>query len=81
MFGCGNDAIAAHAMKGHRASIAARRAKAGKRASDLLPVIRSIQAAGASSLRQVAGVLNERGIRTPRGGEWSAVQVKRVIAL
>src|ERR1700722_4424418 len=44
--GCGNDAIAAHAIKGHRASIAARRSKAAKRAGDLLPVIRSIQAAG-----------------------------------
>jgi DNA invertase Pin-like site-specific DNA recombinase len=77
--GCGNDAIAAHAMTGHRASVAARKAKASKRAGDLVPVIQSIQQTGAGSLRQIAGVLNKRGIRTPRGGEWSAVQVQRML--
>jgi hypothetical protein len=54
--------------------------KAGKRAADLLLVIRSIQAAGALSLRQIAAGLNERNITTPRD-EWSAVQVQRVLAL
>ena len=34
----------------------------------------------ATSLRQIAGVLNERGINTPRaGGQWQAAQVKAVI--
>jgi len=31
------------------------------------------------SLRQLAAGLNERGIPTARGGEWSAVQVQRVM--
>jgi DNA invertase Pin-like site-specific DNA recombinase len=53
--------------------------RADKRASEILPVIQSIQATGATSLRQIAAVLNERNISTPRGGEWSAVQVQRVI--
>jgi DNA invertase Pin-like site-specific DNA recombinase len=57
----------------------ARTAEADKRASDLLPVIRSIQAEGAQSLRQIAARLNERNITTPRGGEWSAVQVQRLL--
>lgn len=46
---------------------------------DLVPVIRSIQAAGALSLRQIAAGLNECNITTPRGGEWNAVQVQRVL--
>jgi DNA invertase Pin-like site-specific DNA recombinase len=53
---------------------------ADKRAATLvLPVIRELQAAGATSLRQIAAGLNERNISTPRGGEWSAVQVQRVL--
>jgi Recombinase len=31
------------------------------------------------SLRQIAANLNERGIPTARGGEWSAMQVQRVM--
>jgi Recombinase len=47
--------------------------------ADLLPVIKSIQAEGAKSLRQIAAGLNERNITTPRRGEWSAVQAQRVL--
>src|ERR1700722_11668015 len=58
----------------------ARSAVADKRAAiEVLPVIRELQAAGATSLRQIAAGLNERNITTPRGGEWSAVQVQRVL--
>jgi len=60
-------------------SIAARTAKAARRAADLVPVIEAIKAEGATSLREIAAVLNERKIPTARGGEWSAVQVQRVI--
>jgi DNA invertase Pin-like site-specific DNA recombinase len=57
-----------------------RGAEADKRAATLvLPVIRELQAAGATSLRQIAAGLNERNITTPRGGEWSAVQVQRAM--
>lgn len=59
---------------------AARSCKALKRAIDLFPVINSLRAEGASSLRQIADKLNERRIPAARGGEWSAVQVARVIA-
>jgi DNA invertase Pin-like site-specific DNA recombinase len=45
----------------------------------VLPVIRELQASGATSLREIAAGLNEQGIEAPRGGEWSAVQVKRVL--
>jgi len=58
----------------------ARGAEADKRAAlEVLPVIETIKAAGASSLRQIAAGLNERNITTPRGGEWSAVQVQRAL--
>jgi hypothetical protein len=43
-------------------------------------VIAELQASGAESLRAIAAGLNKRGIPTARGaGEWSAVQVARVI--
>lgn len=58
---------------------AARLAKANARASDLSRDIAEIRAAGATSLRDIAAGLNARGIPTARGGEWSAVQVQRVL--
>jgi DNA invertase Pin-like site-specific DNA recombinase len=71
--------LPAVAKEGAKASVAARIAKADNRASDLLPIIEELKAAGAVSLRQIAAGLNAKGIRTARGGEWSAVQVHRVI--
>ena len=61
----------------------ARRAKslaAKSRAADLAPVIEDIRTAGANSLRSIAKELNERGISAPRGGVWSAAQVRAAIA-
>jgi len=65
----------------HRAlSAAALRRKADGRAADLAPTIKEMQAAGASSLRAIADGLNAKNIPTARGsGEWSAVQVARVL--
>jgi hypothetical protein len=48
-------------------------------AENTLPVIRQIQAAGVKTLRKIAAALNARGIRTPRGGEWQAETVGRVM--
>lgn len=59
---------------------AARVARAQSRATDLLPVIAEVRAAGATTLRLVADALNEKGITTARGGRWSPVQVQRVEA-
>jgi DNA invertase Pin-like site-specific DNA recombinase len=59
---------------------AARTAKSVARATDVAPIIADLKASGAVSLRQIAAGLNERGIPTVRGGEWSAVQVQRVIS-
>jgi hypothetical protein len=61
----------------------ARQAKsfaAKSRAADLAPVIEDIRTAGANTLRSIAKELNERGIFVPRGGAWSAAQVRAAIA-
>lgn len=63
---------------GPAVSVAARGAKADERASLVAPIVKELQTAGAS-LRTIAAELTARGIPTPRGGDWSAVQVKRVI--
>jgi DNA invertase Pin-like site-specific DNA recombinase len=48
--------------------------------SEILPTITAIKATGAISLRAIAAELNTREIPTPRRlGEWSAVQVQRVM--
>jgi Recombinase len=59
---------------------AARGTAAGKNRADqfaanLVPLVREIQKAGASSLNAIADALNKRGIRTARGKEWTHVQV------
>jgi DNA invertase Pin-like site-specific DNA recombinase len=65
--------------KGVKASVKARSQAAQARAEDLTPVIEAIKADGATSLRQIAAVLNKRQIPSARGGQWSATQVQRVM--
>lgn len=67
-------------VKGRAVSIQVRQKKAAKWASDRLPDVKTIQAEGAGSLREIAAGLNQRGITTARGGNWSAVQVQRLLA-
>lgn len=67
------------ARKGNAASAAARSAAAVKRNDDLLPVIADLRASGCASYQQIADGLNQRGISAARGGEWSAVQVRRIV--
>jgi DNA invertase Pin-like site-specific DNA recombinase len=54
----------------------ARSASADARAADLAPVIEDIRAAGAKSLGDFARELNSPDISAPRGGQWSAAQVR-----
>jgi DNA invertase Pin-like site-specific DNA recombinase len=76
-----DDAIALYAETGNQASAEVRAKTAQKRANDLRPVIAKAKKEGANSLRQVADKLNEWGTPTvsKRGGQWSAVQVQRVL--
>ncbi len=52
---------------------------ADKFAANVLPIIREIRQSGISSLRGVARALTARGVKTARGGEWSAVQVTDIL--
>lgn len=65
--------------KGNKASARVRSEAAAQRARDLRPVIDDLKAHGAVSLRELAAGLNGRGITAPRGAEWTATQVMRVI--
>jgi DNA invertase Pin-like site-specific DNA recombinase len=58
---------------------AIRTAKANQRSIDLAPSIRSLQAEGNISLGSIAIGLNAQQITAPRGGLWSAAQVRMVI--
>jgi hypothetical protein len=46
----------------------------------VIPIIRDIQKAGATSLRAIAEALNARGIPTPRGKQWEAASVRNALA-
>lgn len=65
--------------KARAAGVARVKADAERFAANVLPVIREAQKAGASSLRAIAQVLNDRGVRTARGGKWAAPQVRDIL--
>lgn len=54
--------------------------QATKFAQTIIPVIEEIKSKGAVTLRQIAAELNERSVDAPRGGQWSASQVSRILA-
>jgi hypothetical protein len=59
----------------------ARSRQVAARASDVLAVVRQVQAGGASSLRAIAAALHAHGVQTPMGKEqWSPAQVRRLLA-
>lgn len=61
-----------------RAHAAARDA-ADHFAANVLPIVREIQAAGMTTLRDIAAALNARGIRTVRGGAWHSSTVRNLL--
>jgi DNA invertase Pin-like site-specific DNA recombinase len=77
----GNWQVEKVAADGHAASLEARRAKAAKHRTDLMPVIDDIRQSGITTLLGIAAELNEREVKTPRGdgGLRSAVQVRRIL--
>ena len=68
--------LAKAAAKGNDAN----RAAADAFAANVLPVVRQIQAAGATTTRAIASALNARGIRTARGGAWHDSTVRNLLA-
>jgi len=65
--------------RGSKVGLASISDKAAAHAANVLPVIEAVIATGASTLRQIAVVLNARGIRTARGGSWHAETVARLL--
>lgn len=68
------------AAEGRKAGVAVRSELASVWAQDVLPVIEDLQQSGATTLQAIADGLNERGIVTRRGGEWTPIQVSRVLS-
>lgn len=58
----------------------AQRDSADAFAASVLPIIKQIRKAGATSLRAIAEALNDRGVATARGGSWHASNVANVLA-
>lgn len=54
--------------------------EADRFAQSVMPVVQAIQASGVSSLRGLAIALNNRGIRTARGGQWQVSNVRNLLA-
>lgn len=54
-------------------------AKASEGKARALLTINDIKASGTATLKGIAAALNARGVKTARGGEWSATQVMRVV--
>jgi len=59
--------------------VAVNRAAADAFAANVLPVVRQIQATGATTSRAIAEALNARGIRTARGGGWHSSTVRNLL--
>lgn len=54
--------------------------EADRFAANILPLIRAIQGSGATSLNAITDALNNRGIRSARGGKWHVSAVQNVLA-
>ena len=67
------------ANKGNTAAVDTIKATADAAANKLASTITAIRAEGHSSLHQIADQLNERGIKTQRGGKWYATSVRNLV--
>ncbi len=64
--------------KGSRLGVAAHKANADRFAANIMPIIREVEATGITSYSGIAKVLNARGIRTARGGDWHPATVRNI---
>src|SRR3954449_492775 len=53
--------------------------RADRHAANVLPIIDDIRRQGAGSLREIAAQLTARGVRTARGGAWTATAVSNLL--
>jgi len=76
------------ALLGNRTNLAeaqaagsvANREAADAFAANVLPIVHQLQAAGVTGFRAIARALNDRGVRTARGGEWHDSTVRNLLA-
>lgn len=68
------------AAKGNAASVAIQKIAANELAANLATTIADLKAEGRTSLPAIAAGLNERRIRTPRGGRWHPSSVRNLLA-
>jgi DNA invertase Pin-like site-specific DNA recombinase len=66
-------------LLGSAAGAVSNRFRAAQFASNVLPIVREIQNAGMTTLRDIAQVLNARGIPTARGGTWAPQTVANLL--
>jgi DNA invertase Pin-like site-specific DNA recombinase len=71
--------VASVAHKGRTEGLLVRREKRDRFVADIMPMIEEQRRLGATTLQQIADALNANGAPAPRGGEWSAMQVMRVL--
>ena len=71
----GNPRLAEARDKANAASVAA----ADAFAVNVRPIIEQISASGMQSFRAIARALTARGVKTARGGQWSAAQVSDIV--
>jgi len=55
------------------------KAEATAFAANVLPIIETLRASGICDLRGLAAALNNRGVRTARGGRWHVSNVKNLV--
>ena len=56
------------------------KAEAERFAGTVMPIIKQVKKAGATTLQQIADALNDRGVATARGGSWYPSNVRNVLA-
>jgi len=64
---------------GNLEAVASIKSKAQGRAENLRAIVGDMRVQGIVSIRKIADALNERGILTPRGGQWHATSAARVL--
>jgi hypothetical protein len=73
----------ARALKGKQVgnadAVAKIKANAAQRALDLAGIVSTLQASGLTSVRSIAGALNDQRIPAPRGDTWHPTAVSRLL--
>jgi DNA invertase Pin-like site-specific DNA recombinase len=65
---------------GNKQAVAAVRANAQHRATNLRAIVDDLRSQGFTSVRTIATQLNERGILTARGGSWHQTSAHRLLS-